>query len=142
MNIKLEKDIFKGYTIVEVLVSVVLLAIVMIGGMQFFTQGREQTVRSGEVTYALQLAKSGLEWAKSVDYNSLPDAFDDLDNSDDAGNNNIAETSHNKYGITFDRFIGIGRDEFDYRVIYSSVQWTPVNHQREITLHTIISDTD
>lgn len=61
----------RGLTFVEVMVSILILCVVMIGGFSFFVFGRRDISRSGHYRQALELANQMLEEAKADGYGSL-----------------------------------------------------------------------
>ena len=76
----------KGFTIIEVLVALFIIALIIMGGGMFFFYGRVNIVREAHRRAAVLVASQRLEELKGADYsevNSLPpsaEQFVDVDN--------------------------------------------------------------
>lgn len=62
----------RGFTIIEVLVSVVLFAVVMLCGMSIFSFAHNILVRAREQSYALQIAKNQMSLRDTRDVGGCP----------------------------------------------------------------------
>lgn len=102
-----------GFSLIEVMVSVVILAISLLFGLSFFSFGHKDTAAGKHTTYALQLAKDHLEYMRSLDYTGIPVS---------------SNTTHSSYGVTFSRQfssrVKIGTENDEYRVLSVTVTWT------------------
>jgi prepilin-type N-terminal cleavage/methylation domain-containing protein len=61
----------RGFTLIEVLVSMLIFSIAMLFGLSFFMFGQQHMVRADESTYAVQFAQEGMEYWRSVPYDSV-----------------------------------------------------------------------
>lgn len=62
-----------GFTIVECIISLLLLAIIMVGGMAFYTYASQYTMGAVHKKTALEIANTKMEEIRNNGYASLPD---------------------------------------------------------------------
>jgi prepilin-type N-terminal cleavage/methylation domain-containing protein len=62
-----------GFTIIECLISLLLLVIIMIGGMAFYTYASQYTRAALHKRAALEIANTRMEAMRNSGYSSLPD---------------------------------------------------------------------
>lgn len=62
-----------GFTIIECIISLLLLAIIMVGGMAFYTYASQYTRGAVHKKAALEIANTKMEEIRSNGYASLPD---------------------------------------------------------------------
>ena len=74
MNIKNKK----GLTLIECLISILLLAVILIGGMSLFNNADEMISRATHKRIALEIANSKMDLLKSQDYSSITSATDSI----------------------------------------------------------------
>ncbi len=63
----------KGFTIIECLISILLLAIIMAGGMAFYSLSHQYLRASMHKRTATEIANTKMEEIKNIDYALLPD---------------------------------------------------------------------
>ncbi len=61
----------KGFTLVECLISMLIMTILLAGGMSFYFYANEQNTLAAHKELMLALANSKMEEWKSTDYNTL-----------------------------------------------------------------------
>ena len=120
----------KGFTLIEVMLSILILAIVMIGGAAFFTYGSSQLRLSKHSRLALELAGEKIEKLRAVGFSGLAN---ETENGLPLGNFSAARR------ITV---VGIDEDRdaiVDYKKVTVTVAWQEGSTPESVTLVTLIT---
>lgn len=132
MSIKKNK---KGFTLVETLISILILAILLAGGMSFYFNSSDFMALAMHKKMALELATEKMEECKRV---TTLSALDALDNNPTPGPESISVG-----GLSATRTTDVsdpGNGESGYRLVEVNVVWTEAgkNTSRNVDLITYI----
>ncbi|MFC2062233.1 prepilin-type N-terminal cleavage/methylation domain-containing protein [Elusimicrobiota bacterium] len=121
----------RGFTLTEVIVASVILLVLMLYGLSFFSSGGGTGMRQARVVnYALQIGENRIEEIKAGSYDDiLASSF----------------TQHMKYGTTFYRNYTskeINNLEEKYKILYITMTWIDNGETKQIFLNTIIAEED
>lgn len=143
----------RGFTLIEVMISLVILAFGILGTIGMFSASDKALGTSNQMTMALRLAQEKLESKKGVNFETL--LLDDLDGDgaletrmtgDSTGGDKVAENgiytgSDTSFGIIRRWTISLNNPVAGIAKIDVVASWTDKNGiQRLLTLSTIKSD--
>ena len=117
-----------GSTLAEVCIAIVVMTIVVIGGFQFVSVGRERLALEKYYRLALMEAASRLESARKYSYDALSDRLSETNTSITLGNITAKRTTI--VSSIDDNFDGTGASDADtnptdYKKIRVTVSWPP-----------------
>lgn len=129
-----------GTTLVEVLIAIVIMTILLVGGLQFVTVGREAVTVERYHRLALLIAESRLEDARQYAYSSLATSLAETNTPVTLGN--IAGTRTTVVEHIDDDFDGTGGGDadgntVDYKKITVTVNWAS---RHSVSLETYVSE--
>lgn len=129
----------KGFTIIECLISILLLAIVMAGGMAFYFYSNEYFQGSIHKKIAVEIINSDIEKIRKDGFAELPDA-DGLWKSEDQNIRGLTGFTNNKriYVYQVDKN---GDGNIDYKHVRIELNWQEAGKQTQqaVRLDTYIS---
>ena len=130
----------RGITLVETAVTIVIMTILFIGGMQFVSVGREQLTAEKFQRIALVLAESRLEAARLYSWNSLPDSLSESGTA--IMLKDVSATRTTLVTDIDDDYDGTGDSDLDsntvdYRQITVTVAW---GNSQSLSLETYLSE--
>jgi len=120
----------KGFTLIEVMLSILILAIVMIGGAAFFLYGSSQIRMSKHSRLALELAGEKIEELRAVGFSGLAD---ETENGLPLGNFTAVRQT---------KVVGIDEDKdgiVDYKKVTVTVSWNEGSTPEAVVLVTLIT---
>jgi len=120
----------KGFTLIEVMLSILILAIVMIGGAAFFTYGSSQLRMSKHSRLALELAGEQIENLRAVGFSGLADETENglpLGDFTATRQTNVVGIDENGDGIV------------DYKKVTVTVAWMEGSTPEAVNLVTLIT---
>ena len=117
-----------GSTLAEVCIAIVVMTIVVIGGFQLVSVGRERLAVEKYYRLALMEAASRLESARKYSYDALSDSLSETNTSITLGNITAKRTTI--VSSIDDNFDGTGASDADanpadYKKIRVTVSWPP-----------------
>jgi prepilin-type N-terminal cleavage/methylation domain-containing protein len=133
---------YRGVTLIEILVSIVILSVVSLGSIVFFSYGRQETHAAKINQFAQILAEDQMEMMRGKKYTEVSGSF----------TTNVVNTQQTFYRLstTYKRFFGsrlvavnslVNQYTERYKVVTVTVTWvSDAGAQGESTLYTIISE--
>lgn len=115
----------KGFTLIEILVSLVIFLIIMAAGLSFFFYGKTDINLSGHYRQAGELASQKLEEIRALPYNEIENSYEQGIVMEDISFNRITSVTQ--------------RADLDMKEIEAKVRWQEKGINREVKLKTIIS---
>jgi len=104
----------RGVSLVEVMVSIVILAVVVLGAAAFFSTSRKTIERAAEQRTATQIASDRLEQARATGYATV---------DDDSGTVDVGDTSYS-WTLTVTTALADSTDaESAYKQLEVAVNW-------------------
>ncbi len=120
----------KGFTLIEVMLSILILAIVMIGGAAFFTYGSSQLRMSKHSRLALELAGEKIEKLRAVGFSGLANETENgLPLGDFSATRRTTVLGIDEDGDSID----------DYKKVTVTVSWNEGSTPEAVTLVTLIT---
>lgn len=120
-----------GFTLVEVVVSLLIFALVMLYLLPFFSYGHRHTVNSDETTYGLQRAKDVLETCQTMPYDDISVGTDLFVSSSTVNDVTFTATRTSSETVTAEQY---------YKTINVTVSWQhPSQPARSVTLRTLVA---
>ena len=120
----------KGFTLIEVMLSILILAIVMIGGAAFFTYGSSQLRMSKHSRLALELAGEQIENLRAVGFSGLANETENglpLGDFTATRQTKVVGIDENRDGIV------------DYKKVTVTVAWMEGSTPEAVSLVTLIT---
>lgn len=112
-----------GFTLIEVLLASMILAVIIVGIGFFFGYMIKQSDIMDDRTQALELSRQGLEEMRTADFETIPDGVTGPVTSD----------KFSRYIVISSPFVGYS----DARLVQSMVVWTSVQGPDTLSLSTI-----
>ena len=109
----------KGFTLIETLISILLLAIVLAGGLSLYFNGNEMVTLSTHKKMALEIANSKMEDLKAGGYVNLPSAGAATTTSIQVGSLNALQS----VTVTNMDEAGVG-GAVDYKQVDVNIDWS------------------
>ena len=127
-----------GVTLVEVLVSIVILSIVMLGGLQFFVVGAARVNREAHRRAAVGLVRARMEELVREPYDSVVSISESGLSLDDIVCSRVTRVSY-----VDDPGDGLGADDsddsLDYKEVTVVVLWTEGSRTDSLSMETVIA---
>lgn len=128
-----------GVTLVEVLIAIVIMTILLVGGLQFVSVGREAVTVERYYRIARMIAESRLEDARRYAYHSLATSLSETNTPVTLGN--VSGTRTTVVADIDDPFDGSGAGDadsnsVDYKKITVTVNWAS---KHSLSLETYVS---
>ncbi len=127
-----------GVTLVEVLVSIVILSIVMLGGLQFFVVGAARVNREAHRRAAVGLARGRMEELVREPYDSVVSGSETGLSLDDIVCSRVTRVRY-----VDDPGDGLGADDsddsLDYKEVTVVVLWTEGSRTDSLSMETVIA---
>jgi len=127
----------RGMTITEVLVSITILTIVMLGGLQFFVAGAARVDREAHRRAALGMISTRMEEVIRAPYDSILSVTESNLSMDD-----IVCTRTTDVTYVDDPQDGVGgadTDSLDYKQVIVTVSWSTGGQSNSLSAETMVS---